>query len=132
MNQELLNVIITGLGVIVTGLCSWATTALINFLNAKIADRKLATFLTQIGVIVSDAVQSIYQEFVETLKEQGKFDVEAQQEAKRRAMAIINSQLTNDMKQYIEDNFGNVELWISEKIESVIYQLKKKKKLEER
>ena len=131
MNQELLNVIITGLGVIVTGLCSWATTALINFLNAKIADRKLATFLTQIGVIVSDAVQSIYQEFVETLKEQGKFDVEAQQEAKRRAMAIINSQLTNDMKQYIEDNFGNVELWISEKIESVIYQLKKKK-LEER
>ena len=132
MNQELLNVIITGLGVIVTGLCSWATTALINFLNAKIADRKLATFLTQIGVIVSDAVQSIYQEFVETLKEQGKFDVEAQQEAKRRAMVIINSQLTNDMKQYIEDNFGNVELWISEKIESVIYQLKKKKKLEER
>ena len=132
MNQELLNVIITGLGVIVTGLCSWATTALINFLNAKIADRKLATFLTQIGVIVSDAVQSIYQEFVETLKEQGKFDVEAQQEAKRRAMAIINSQLTNDMKQYIEDNFGNVELWISEKIESVIYHLKKKKKIEER
>ena len=127
MNQEILNILIAGLSVIVTGLCSWGTSALINFLNAKIADKKLATFLTHTSVIVSDAVQSIYQEFVETLKEEGNFGPEAQQEAKRRAMAIITGQLTNDMKKYIEANFGEIELWISEKIESVIYQLKQQR-----
>ena len=127
MNQEILNILIAGLSVIVTGLCSWGTSALINFLNAKIADKKLATFLTHTSVIVSDAVQSIYQEFVETLKEEGNFGPEAQQEAKRRAMAIITGQLTNDMKKYIEANFGEIELWISEKIESVIYQLKRQR-----
>ena len=125
MNQEVLNIILAGLGVVVTGLCSWATTALINFLNAKIADKRLATFLTRTSVIVSDAVQSIYQETVEVLKKEGKFDAEAQKEVKRRAIEIIRGQLTNDMKTYIENNFGDIEAWIGEKIESVIYQLKK-------
>lgn len=69
MNQELLNIILSGLGIIVTGLCSWATTALIALLNAKIKDKKLAMFLTKITIIVTDAVQAIQQDFVETLKE---------------------------------------------------------------
>ena len=125
MNQEILNIILAGLSIIVTGLCSWGTTALINFLNAKIADKKLANFLSRTSLIVSDAVQSIYQEFVEVLKKEGKFDQEAQQEAKRRAMAIITGQLSTEMKKYIESNFGEIEAWISEKIESTIYQLKK-------
>ena len=125
MNQEILNIILAGLSIIVTGLCSWGTTALINFLNAKIADKKLANFLSRTSLIVSDAVQSIYQEFVEVLKKEGKFDQEAQQEAKRRAMAIITGQLSTEMKKYIEGNFGEIEAWISEKIESTIYQLKK-------
>ena len=125
MNQEILNIILAGLSIIVTGLCSWGTTALINFLNAKIADKKLANFLSRTSLIVSDAVQSIYQEFVEVLKKEGKFNQEAQQEAKRRAMAIITGQLSTEMKKYIESNFGEIEAWISEKIESTIYQLKK-------
>lgn len=126
MNPEVLNIILTGLSIIVTGLCSWATAALVSFLNEKIKDKKLARFVTRITLIVTDAVQCIYQEFVEVLKAEGKFDEAAQQEAKRRALAIIEGQLTNEMQAYITENFGEIEAWISEKIEAVIYQLKRK------
>ena len=127
MNQEFLNIILTGLSIIVTGLCSWATAALIAFLNAKIKDKKLATFLTKITIIVTDAVQAIQQDFVETLKEQGRFDAEAQRIAKERAMAIILGQLSDDMRTFIDENFGEIEDWISERIESAIYSMKIKK-----
>lgn len=124
MNQELLNIILAGVSVIVTGLCSWATAAFIAFLNEKIKDKKLATFLTKITIIITDAVQAIYQDFVQTLKDEGRFDEEAQRRAKARAMAIITGQLTEDMRRFIEENFGEIEQWISEKIESTIYALK--------
>ena len=128
MNQEILNIIISGVSVIVTGLCSWAVAVLINWLNAKIKDQALATFVTKITIIVTDAVKAIYQEFVEVLKKDGKFDKEAQEEAKRRAICIINGQLTKDMKKFITENFGDIEEWIGKKIEAVIYNLKNQQK----
>lgn len=127
MNQEILGIVISGLSIIVTGLCSWAVTTIVSWLNNKIKDEKLVSFLTRITNIVTDAVMAIYQEFVEVLKKEGKFDEAAQKEAKERAIAIINSQLTTEMKEYIETNFGEIESWLSEKIEAVIYGLKKGK-----
>ena len=80
--------------------------------------------LGQLIYIITDAVQCVYQEFVEVLKKEGGFTEEAQKEAKERAMNIIYGQLSEKMKQFIIDNYGNIETWLSEKIESVIYSLK--------
>lgn len=124
MNQELLNIIISGVSVIVTGLCSWTVSALVKWLNSKIADKELETFLVKITTIITDAIKAVYQSFVQTLKEAGKFDEAAQQEAKKRALEIIHSQLTVEMKEYISSNFGDIEVWLNEKIESIIYTLK--------
>ena len=125
MNEALFNVLISVISLVATGLASWGVKALIDFLNTKIQDKKLANFLTKITVIVTDAVQAVFQSFVETLKENGKFDEKAQLEAKQKAIDIIKGQLTADMKQYIEANFGDIEEWISVKIESIIYALKR-------
>ena len=62
------------------------------------------------------------------VKKDGKFDKEAQEEAKRRAICIINGQLTKDMKKFITENFGDIEEWIGKKIEAVIYNLKNQQK----
>lgn len=124
MNQEVLNILLSGLSVIFTGLCSWLAAFIVKWLNAKISDKKFADMLGQVTYIVTDAVQCIYQEFVDVLKKEGKFDEKAQKEAKERAMNIIYGQLSDKMKQFIVDNYGNIESWLEEKIESVIYSLK--------
>lgn len=124
MSQELLNIVLSALGVVVTGLASWAVSALVSWINTKIKDKKLASFLVKITAIITDAVKSIYQQFVEALKKEGKFDEAAQKEAKEKALEIINSQLTVELKDYITENFGDITAWLSEKIESVIYSLK--------
>lgn len=124
MNQEILNILLSGLSVIITGLCSWIAATLVKWLNEKISDKKYSDMLSQLIYIITDAVQCVYQEFVEVLKKEGGFTEEAQKEAKERAMNIIYSQLSEKMKQFIIDNYGNIETWLSEKIESVIYSLK--------
>lgn len=120
-----MNIVLSGLGLIVTGLCSWAVSAFVKWIDSKIEDKRLANLLSNATTIVFDAVQATYQEFVEVLKEQGKFDEAAQQEAKERATKIIQSQLTMAMQQYIEENFGDLQGWISSKIEATIYSLKR-------
>ena len=128
MNQEILNIILAGLGTIVSGLCTWGIAVLTKWLDNKIKDDKLKNFLVNITAIVMDAVMAVYQEFVETLKEKGEFDEEAQKEAKEKAKQIIMGQLTIDMKNYITENFGEIQSWVEEKIEAVIYDLKNKNK----
>ena len=126
MSEELLNTILAALGIIITALASWAGEALVSLIKQKIQDKKIANLLSKITMVITDTVQAIYQEFVETLKEEGKFDEEAQGVAKRKAVEIIEAQLTIAMREFIAENFGDLELWINQKIESVIYELKAK------
>lgn len=122
---EVLNIILSAVSIIVTGLATWGVKAFTSWIGTKIKDEKLAKYLTQITEITSDAVMNIYQSFVETLKANGKFDAEAQKQAKKAALNIIESQLTDELKGFIVDNYGDMRTWLENKIEAVIYTLKK-------
>ena len=54
------------------------------------------------------------------------FTPEAQKEALLKAGEMALAQLTEDSKKWIETNFGDVKTWITNTIESVIYDLKNK------
>lgn len=127
MPQEVLNIIISAVSTVVLGLIGWGVTVLTNWLNTKIKDKKVAEFATNIMNIIMNAVKMIYQEFVEVLKKEGRFDEKAQKEAKEKAMAIIKGQLTEELKSYISDNYGDVEKYISNQIEVILYNLKNNK-----
>lgn len=126
MPQGLMEIIWSAVGIIVTGLVGWGVTVLTVWLNGKIKDKRIANLLTTALNIVADAVKMVFQEFVETLKKNGKFDAEAQREAKERALKIIKSKLTPELTDFIKENFGDVEAWISEQIEVAIYNFKNK------
>lgn len=126
MPQEVLNIILSAVSIIVLGLASWGVTVLTSFINSKMKDKKMAALLTKALNIVSDAVKKIFQEFVETLKKEGKFDKEAQQKAKEAATKIINSELTPELVEFIQSNFGDVKEWISNQIEVAIFNFKNK------
>lgn len=70
------------------------------------------------------AVQTVFQEFVDTMKKNGKFDEAAQKEAKERAYNIIINQLTPELQNYIKENFGDIKDYIMNQIEAMVYQLK--------
>lgn len=124
MPQEVLNIILSAVSIAVTGLVSWGVGVFISWMNSKIKDQTLSKHLTAVTQIVTDAVMSVFQSFVKVLKANGTFDENAQKEAKAKALEIINTQLTEELRQYIANNYGDVQDWLNNKIESVIYTLK--------
>ena len=125
LTETIKDILLSACSIVVTGLLGWGVTVLTSWLNTKIKDKKLASYLTKITQITTDAVECVFQSFVETLKNNDKFDQNAQKEAKDKALEIINSQLTDELKDFIADNYGDIQKWLLNKIESVIYQLKK-------
>lgn len=124
MPQEVLNIILAAVSIIVTGLVSWGVTAFTVWINGKIKDKKIANLLSKVMGIIADAVKLIFQEFVEALKKEGKFNEAMQKEAKERAMKIIMSKLTPELKNFIQDNYGDITAWVSDQIEVAIYNFK--------
>lgn len=112
-------------GIILSGLATWLTTFVVGLLNQKIKDKKLARWSSELFTIIMSAVQTVFQSFVDTMKKAGKFDESAQKEAKEKAYNIIVSQLTPELKKYIQDNFGDMKEYLMNQIESMIYNLKK-------
>lgn len=124
MSTEVMNVLLSVVSVVLTALASWGVAVLTNWLNTKIKDKNMAAMITQCLNIVADAVKQIYQEFVEALKKEGKFDAAAQEEAKERAIAVVKNQLTPELMDFVKANYGDVEAWIKNQIEVALYNLK--------
>ncbi len=114
------------LGILGTGLATWLVTVFTTWMNSKIKDKKVANWLTSLTTIITNAVKTVYQEFVECMKNNGTFDEKAQKEAKERAMVIIHSQLTPELQSFIQSNYGDIEEWLKNQIEVVLYNLKNK------
>lgn len=125
MPQEFYAILWSAIGLVISGLVSWGVGMLIAWLNGKIKDQKLARWSSAILQIIFNAVQTVFQEFVDVMKKSGKWNEETAKEAKERAYQIIVGQLTEELKSYITENFGDMKEWIMNQIESAIYQLKR-------
>ncbi len=126
MPQEFWTIFWSAIGTIVTALTSWGISRLIAWLNTKIKDEKMRQMAGQVLSIIQSAVQAIQQVFVDALKDDGKFDAKEQAIAKEKCLAIINEQLTPELTAYIQENFGDVQKYLSTQIEAVLYNLKQK------
>ena len=120
--EQLWTILWSALGIIITGLVSWATAALIDFLNKKKEQNKWAKYAADITAIVSNSVQAIAQTFVSTMKKAGKWTPEAAAEAKEQALQIIKQQLTPALIEYIKEHFGDVDLYLDTLLEAQVYQ----------
>ena len=124
MNQILLNILAAVTTCIILPLISFLGIKLSQWLSTKIKDEKAAKLLTQATEIVVTAVKSVFQTYVESLKNSGTFDKTAQVEALNKAKAIVTSELTVELKDFIVSNYGDLESWITNQIEASIYKLK--------
>ena len=119
-------ILLSVISIVLTALVSWGAERLIALINTKLANSKIAKYLTSAVDVVTRSVKATYQTYVESLKDKNMFTPEAQKEALLKAGEMALAQLTEDSKKWIETNFGDVKTWITNTIESVIYDLKNK------
>lgn len=112
-------------GTILTGLASWGSIMLTTWLNSKIKDKKLKEMATKLLDIVTRAVMTVTQTFVSTMKSAGKFTEEAHQEAMKKCKEIVDSQLTQELRDYLKDNYKDPDSYLTSLIESTILGLKR-------
>lgn len=124
MNEIILNIISVVVTAVILPLISYAGARLITWLNTKIKNENAKQQLTVATDIVTNAVRSVFQTYVEALKKNGTFDKESQKVALIKAKNDALAQMTDEIKEYITKNYGDLETWIITQIESTINFLK--------
>ncbi len=124
MNQILLNILAAVTTCIILPLISFLGIKLSQWLSTKIKDEKAKALFTKATEIVTNAVRTTFQTYVESLKNSGSFGKDEQLIALNNAKQIITSELTEELKAFISKNYGDLQAWISNQIEASIYKLK--------
>ena len=125
MNELLLNILSVVVSAIVLPLISVGGTYLIKWINSKIKNQEYAKLLSDVTNIVLNAVRSVTQTYVDSLKSSGSFDKNSQEVALNKAKEIALSQMSSELKTFVEDNFGSVDSWLTNQIEASINLIKK-------
>ena len=101
-------------GIYVTYLIS----AKIKEIKQKTTDDTAKKYLTMLDDTIATAVVATTQTYVDSLKKQGKFDIEAQKTAFSQTYDAIMAVLTEESVKYITLLVGDLELYITNKIEA--------------
>ena len=103
------------------------TTFFVKWVNARIREisdsRKNETekkYLDMLNNTISDCVIATTQTYVDALKKQGAFDAEAQKVAFNMTYEAVVKLLTNEAQIYLNEAVGDLNLYITQKIESEV------------
>lgn len=126
MNDILLNILSVVVTAVILPLISYAGARLVTYLNSKIKDANAKILLTTATDIVINAVRSVFQTYVDSLKASGSFDAQAQTQALTKAKDIALSQMTDEVKTFIDKNYRSIDAWLTTTIEATINLIKNK------
>lgn len=87
---------------------------------AQTEDATKQKYVNMLTETIADCVAATTQSYVDSLKKQGKFDTEAQKEAFKRSYESIMAILTEDAKDYLNNLYGDLKIYITEKIEAEV------------
>ena len=116
--------IIPLLGVLTTYFIKWLNTHM-GEVKAKTDNIKYQEYMTLLEKTITDCVIATNQTYVESLKQQGKFDMEAQKEAFRKSADAVMAILTDDAKIYLSTIVGDLNIYVTKKIEASVNVNKK-------
>lgn len=77
-------------------------------------------YLDMLSDTISDCVVATTQTYVESLKRQGKFDAEAQKVAFNQTYEAVMCILSEEAKEYLNEAVGDLNLYITQKIEAEV------------
>ena len=111
--------IIPLLGVLTTFLVKWLQIKS-NELQIKMDNDVADKYMAMLTNTITECVLATNQTYVEALKQQNKFDLEAQKIAFDKTSEAVMTILTEDAKEYLESAVGDLELFIRQKIEAEV------------
>lgn len=89
-------------------------------LDAKVSKEVSRKYIDMLADTITDCVISTNQTYVDALKEANVFDKEAQKKAFELTYNKIMNVLTEDAKEYLTTIYGDLEIYITTKIESEV------------
>ena len=103
------------------------TTMLVNFLKTKsqevkekAASETAQKYIDMLTNTITSCVMATTQTYVETLKKKGEFTKEAQVEAFNKTYQNVMNILSEDCKIYLTETFGDLQTYITNKIEAEV------------
>ena len=111
--------IIPLLGVLTAFFVKW-----VNVKTAEIADTRKneieKKYINMLNNTISDCVIATTQTYVDALKKKGAFDAEAQKVAFTMTYEAVVKLLTDEATKYLNEAVGDLNLYITQKIESEV------------
>ena len=113
--------------IVIIPLLGAGTLYLIFFIHAKTKElkeknenEKVKEYIDMLNETITSCVIATTQTYVQTLKQQGKFDAEAQKTALKKTYDAVMAILTKDAKEYLYKGVADLEQYILNKIESEV------------
>jgi len=111
--------IIPLLGVLTTFFVKWVN-AKSEEIQMNIDDATMKKYVDMLADTITDCVIATNQTYVESLKQQGKFDMNAQREAFSLTSAAVMEILSDEAKVYLTAAVGDLNAYITQKIEAEV------------
>ena len=89
-------------------------------LNSKNENELMNKYLTMLSNTIINCVIATNQTYVESLKKQGKFDLEAQKVAFEMTYNAVINVLSSDAKTYLSNIYGDLDKYITNMIEAEV------------
>lgn len=123
--QNVLYAVITAaVPVITTYLCRWLA-SLYESNKTKVKNEKAQAVLGQVTDVIVAAVETTTSTYVKQLKADNLFNEDAQKEAFNKTFETVKKQLTEESTKIITEIYGDVEIYLTNKIEQLVEELKK-------
>ena len=111
--------IIPLLGVLTAISVKWVNTKSTE-IQTNVDDATLNKYMAMLTQTISDCVIATNQTYVESLKQQGKFDLEAQKNAFNLTKDAVLTILSEDAQLYLSTVVGDLNAYIAKKIEAEV------------
>ena len=96
-----------------------------NEIAANVDSELASKYIVMLTTTITDCVVATNQTYVEALKKEGKFDKEAQYKAFQMTYNAVMDILTEDAKEYLNNFYGDLSLYLSKRIEAEVVANKK-------
>ena len=89
-------------------------------LKEETKNEKTEKYLNMLNNTITNCVIATTQTYVDTLKAQGAFDIEAQKTAFTMTYEAVAKLLTDEAAEYLNEAVGDLNLYITQKIEAEV------------